>query len=126
MAASAEAPREFTAEDFASRVARAVEQAPEAGLDGVVVAPAPDLVWLTGHQPRQGPGARHGRLLAEGEDGVLDLAAAGATAIALAAGVILGQYLAQPNQAGRAAVGEPPGRSPARRSPAQATGQSTR
>lgn len=35
-------------------------------------------------------------LLAEGEDGVLDLAAAGVTAIALAAGVILGQYLAQP------------------------------
>jgi uncharacterized membrane protein YjjP (DUF1212 family) len=35
-------------------------------------------------------------LLAEGEDGVLDLAAAGATATALAAGVILGQYLAQP------------------------------
>ena len=63
MAASAEAPREFTAEDFASRVARAVEQAPEAGLDRVVVAPAPDLGWLTGHQPRQGPGARHGRLL---------------------------------------------------------------
>jgi uncharacterized membrane protein YjjP (DUF1212 family) len=35
-------------------------------------------------------------LLAEGEDGVLELAAAAATAIALAAGVILGQYLAQP------------------------------
>jgi uncharacterized membrane protein YjjP (DUF1212 family) len=35
-------------------------------------------------------------LLAEGKDGVLDLAAAGATAIALAAGVILGQYIAQP------------------------------
>ena len=35
-------------------------------------------------------------LLAEGEDGVLQLAAAGATAIALAAGVVLGQYLAQP------------------------------
>jgi uncharacterized membrane protein YjjB (DUF3815 family) len=35
-------------------------------------------------------------LLAEGEDGVLDLAAAAATAIALAAGVILGQYVAQP------------------------------
>ena len=35
-------------------------------------------------------------LLAEGQDGVLDLAAAGATAIALAAGVILGQYIAQP------------------------------
>lgn len=35
-------------------------------------------------------------LLADGEDGVLELAAAGATAIALAAGVILGQYLVQP------------------------------
>ena len=35
-------------------------------------------------------------LLAEGEDGVLQLASAGATAIALAAGVVLGQYLAQP------------------------------
>ena len=32
-------------------MARAVEQAPEVGLDGVVAAPAPDLVWLTGHQP---------------------------------------------------------------------------
>jgi uncharacterized membrane protein YjjB (DUF3815 family) len=35
-------------------------------------------------------------LLVDGEDGVLDLAAAGATATALAAGVILAQYLAQP------------------------------
>jgi uncharacterized membrane protein YjjB (DUF3815 family) len=35
-------------------------------------------------------------LLAEGRDGVLQLAAAGATAIALASGVVLGQYLAQP------------------------------
>jgi uncharacterized membrane protein YjjP (DUF1212 family) len=35
-------------------------------------------------------------LLAEGKDGVLDLAAAFATALALAAGVILGQLLAQP------------------------------
>ena len=35
-------------------------------------------------------------LLAEGEDGVPQLAAALGTAIALAAGVILGQYLAQP------------------------------
>ncbi len=35
-------------------------------------------------------------LLAEGQDGVLPLASALATAFALAAGVILGQYLAQP------------------------------
>ena len=35
-------------------------------------------------------------LLAEGQGGVLHIAAAGATAIALASGVILGQYVAQP------------------------------
>ena len=35
-------------------------------------------------------------LLAEGEDGVLELAAAIVTALALASGVILGQYIAQP------------------------------
>ena len=35
-------------------------------------------------------------LLAEGRDGVLQLAAAGATAIALASGVVLGQHIAQP------------------------------
>ena len=35
-------------------------------------------------------------LLAEGQSGMLHLASAGATAVALAAGVILGQYLAQP------------------------------
>jgi uncharacterized membrane protein YjjB (DUF3815 family) len=35
-------------------------------------------------------------LLTDGEDGVLDLLAVAATAIALAAGVILGQYVAQP------------------------------
>jgi uncharacterized membrane protein YjjP (DUF1212 family) len=35
-------------------------------------------------------------LLAEGQDGVLQLASAMATALALAAGVILGQYLARP------------------------------
>jgi uncharacterized membrane protein YjjP (DUF1212 family) len=35
-------------------------------------------------------------LMAEGKDGVLQLTAAVATALALAAGVILGQYLAQP------------------------------
>ena len=35
-------------------------------------------------------------LLADGQSGMLHLAAAGATAVALASGVILGQYLAQP------------------------------
>jgi len=37
-------------------------------------------------------------LLADGKDGVLQLASAFATALALAAGVILGQYLAQPRK----------------------------
>jgi Xaa-Pro aminopeptidase len=46
-----ERPRAFTADDYASRMARVVEQSVEAGLDGVVVAPGPDLVWLTGYQP---------------------------------------------------------------------------
>jgi D-alanyl-D-alanine dipeptidase len=44
-------PRAFTAEDYASRMARVVEQAVEVGLDGVLMAPGPDLVWLTGYQP---------------------------------------------------------------------------
>jgi D-alanyl-D-alanine dipeptidase len=50
-AATAASPREFTADDYASRITRVVEQALEAGLDAVVVAPGPDLVWLTGYQP---------------------------------------------------------------------------
>ena len=51
MVTAAEEPRDFTAEDYAARMARVVEQAQEAELDGVVVAPGPDLVWLTGYQP---------------------------------------------------------------------------
>ena len=41
----------FTAEDYAARMARVVDQAVEAGLDAVVVGPGPDLVWLTGYRP---------------------------------------------------------------------------
>jgi Xaa-Pro aminopeptidase len=44
-------PRAFTVEDYRARMDRVVAQAEEAGLDGVVVAPGPDLVWLTGYQP---------------------------------------------------------------------------
>ena len=46
-----EPPRAFTAEDYAARMARVVDQSGEAGLDAVVVAPGPDLVWLTGYRP---------------------------------------------------------------------------
>ena len=51
MSAAAEPPRAFTAEDYRARMDRVVTQAVEAGLDGVVVAPGPDLVWLTGYRP---------------------------------------------------------------------------
>ncbi|WP_127130516.1 aminopeptidase P family protein [Georgenia sp. SYP-B2076] len=44
-------PVPFTATDYAARMTRATDEARQAGLAGVVVAPGPDLVWLTGYQP---------------------------------------------------------------------------
>jgi D-alanyl-D-alanine dipeptidase len=44
-------PTSFTADDYAARMARAVRIALDAGLDGLVVAPGPDLLWLTGYEP---------------------------------------------------------------------------
>ncbi|WP_418607775.1 M24 family metallopeptidase [Georgenia sp. SUBG003] len=44
-------PTAFTADDYAHRMARATAAATSAGLDGVVVTPGPDLVWLTGYTP---------------------------------------------------------------------------
>jgi len=41
----------FTTEDYAARMARVVEDGRAAGLNGVLVTPGPDLVWLTGYQP---------------------------------------------------------------------------
>jgi Xaa-Pro aminopeptidase len=41
----------FTSEDYAARMARATADAGQAGLAGVLVAPGPDLVWLTGYRP---------------------------------------------------------------------------
>lgn len=45
------APADFTSKDYAARMARVVRDALNSGLDGVLVAPGPDLVWLTGYQP---------------------------------------------------------------------------
>jgi D-alanyl-D-alanine dipeptidase len=42
---------EFTAQDFARRMARAADQAEAAGLTGILVAPGPDLVYLAGYMP---------------------------------------------------------------------------
>ncbi|WP_188741585.1 aminopeptidase P family protein [Agromyces bauzanensis] len=45
------APIPFTSDDYAARMARAVDDALAAGLDGVIVTPGPDLAWLTGYRP---------------------------------------------------------------------------
>ncbi len=42
---------QFTAEDFAQRMARAARQASAAGLTGVLVTPGPDLVYFAGYAP---------------------------------------------------------------------------
>ena len=41
----------FTTSDYAARMERVVAEGRSAGLDGVLVTPGPDLVWLTGYQP---------------------------------------------------------------------------
>jgi Xaa-Pro aminopeptidase len=41
----------FTPEDYERRMARATAQATAAGLTGILVAPGPDLVYLTGYDP---------------------------------------------------------------------------
>ncbi|MFR9797641.1 M24 family metallopeptidase [Streptomyces sp. MS06] len=45
------APATFTADDYRARMERAARAAAEAGLAGLLVAPGPDLVWLTGYAP---------------------------------------------------------------------------
>ena len=45
------APAPFTTEDYAARMRRVVADAGEAGLDGLLITPGPDLVWLTGYRP---------------------------------------------------------------------------
>jgi Xaa-Pro aminopeptidase len=44
-------PAPFTNEDFAARMRRVVADATHAGLDGILITPGPELVWLTGYQP---------------------------------------------------------------------------
>ncbi len=41
----------FTVDDYRARMRRAARAAADAGLDGLLVAPGPDLVWLTGYRP---------------------------------------------------------------------------
>ncbi|MFF0161348.1 aminopeptidase P family protein [Streptomyces sp. NPDC005263] len=44
-------PAPFTADDYRARMRRAARAAGDAGLAGLLVAPGPDLVWLTGYAP---------------------------------------------------------------------------
>lgn len=44
-------PVSFTADDYRTRMERAARAAADAGFAGLLVAPGPDLVWLTGYTP---------------------------------------------------------------------------
>ncbi|MGW4163573.1 M24 family metallopeptidase [Streptomyces sp. NPDC004788] len=65
------APAPFTADDYRARMARAADSAAAAGLAGVLVAPGPDLVYLTGYQPTAITERLTVLVLAPGQDPVL-------------------------------------------------------
>ncbi|WP_314410741.1 aminopeptidase P family protein [Streptomyces kroppenstedtii] len=64
-------PAPFTADDHRARMERAARAADEAGLAGVLVAPGPDLVWLTGYAPPAATERLTLLVLAAGRDPVL-------------------------------------------------------
>ncbi|MGW6455702.1 aminopeptidase P family protein [Streptomyces sp. NPDC055078] len=61
----------FTADDYRARMTRAAQSAADAGLAGVLVAPGPDLVHLTGYQPPAATERLTLLVLAVGRDPVL-------------------------------------------------------
>ncbi|MGW1026558.1 M24 family metallopeptidase [Streptomyces sp. NPDC002577] len=64
-------PAPFTADDYKARMDRAAQAAADAGLAGVLVAPGPDLVWLTGYRPPATTERLTLLVLAAGQDPVL-------------------------------------------------------
>ncbi|GAA2729385.1 aminopeptidase P family protein [Streptomyces nogalater] len=64
-------PAPFTAADYRARMDRAVRSAADAGLAGLLVAPGPDLVWLTGYTPTAITERLTVLVLAPGRDPVL-------------------------------------------------------
>ncbi|MBL1084269.1 aminopeptidase P family protein [Streptomyces actinomycinicus] len=64
-------PAPFTAADYRARMARAVRSAADAGLAGLLVAPGPDMVWLTGYTPTAVTERLTVLVLAPGRDPVL-------------------------------------------------------
>ncbi|MFF4590803.1 M24 family metallopeptidase [Streptomyces sp. NPDC001388] len=65
------APAPFTTDDYRARMERAAREAADAGLAGLLVAPGPDLVWLTGYAPPADTERLTLLVLAPGEDPVL-------------------------------------------------------
>ncbi|WP_329221933.1 aminopeptidase P family protein [Streptomyces sp. NBC_01485] len=65
------APAPFTADDYRARMTRAAREAADAGLAGLLVAPGPDLVWLTGYAPTAVTERLTLLVLAAGRDPVL-------------------------------------------------------
>ncbi|MFI6525268.1 aminopeptidase P family protein [Streptomyces uncialis] len=64
-------PDPFTVDDYRARMDRAARAAADAGLAGIVVAPGPDLVWLTGYRPTAVTERLTALVLAPGRDPVL-------------------------------------------------------
>ncbi|MEU8482632.1 aminopeptidase P family protein [Streptomyces sp. NPDC048641] len=64
-------PAPFTADDYKARMERAARSAADAGLAGVLVAPGPDMVWLTGYAPTADTERLTMLVLAPGHDPVL-------------------------------------------------------
>ncbi|MEV8064770.1 aminopeptidase P family protein [Streptomyces sp. NPDC085995] len=65
------APAPFTADDYRARMDRAARAAADAGLAGLLVAPGPDMVWLTGYAPTAVTERLTLLVLAPGQDPVL-------------------------------------------------------
>lgn len=64
-------PVPFTADDYRARMSRAARSAADAGLAGVLVAPGPDLVHLTGYRPTAATERMTMLVIAAGQDPVL-------------------------------------------------------
>ncbi|MFJ3695236.1 M24 family metallopeptidase [Streptomyces sp. NPDC090052] len=64
-------PVPFTADDYRARMARAAQSAADAGLAGVLVAPGPDLVHLTGYRPTAATERMTMLVIRAGQDPVL-------------------------------------------------------
>ncbi|WP_369037625.1 MULTISPECIES: aminopeptidase P family protein [Streptomyces] len=79
-------PAPFTADDYRARMRRAARAAEDAGLAGLLVAPGPDLVWLTGYAPTAVTERLTLLVLAAGQDPVLVVPALEAPDAAHAAG----------------------------------------